>query len=210
MTSLLQDRAYAEIKALIQDGSFPAGHFLSERQLAGRLKMSKTPIKNALVRLEMEGFVAISPQQGIVVREPSVQEILDILDLRSALEPYVAKRVAGALTKEQAEGLRANIAAQEGAVKSGDLGELTRLDADFHVLLCSFAGNAEIQRVMSSLREKLHRVILRVMGRTPNRPAGALAEHAAVAEALLKGRGERAATLLEKHLDFARSSLLSR
>lgn len=210
MTSLLQDRAYAEIKALIQDGSFPAGQFLSERQLAARLKMSKTPIKNALTRLEMEGFVAISPQQGIVVREPSVQEILDILDLRSALEPYVARRVAGGLTKEQSDALRANMAAQEAAVKAGDMGELTRLDADFHVLLCSFAGNAEIQRVMARLRETLHRVILRIMSRTPNRPAGALAEHAAVADALLKGRGDRAAKLLEKHLDFARTSLLSR
>jgi len=94
-SGLLQDRAYADIKALIQDGSFAAGSFLSERQLAARLHMSKTPVKNALVRLELEGFVSVSPQQGIVVRESSVQEIVDILDLRLALEPYVVRRIAG-------------------------------------------------------------------------------------------------------------------
>lgn len=207
---LLQDRAYARIKALIQDGSFPAGSFLSERQLAAQLKMSKTPVKNALVRLEMEGFVAISPQQGVVVREFSVREVVDILDLRMALEPYVVRRTAGALTEQQAAALRANVKAQEAAAKSGDTAELTRLDADFHVLLCSFAGNAEIAQVMSRLRDKLHRLILDVMKRTPGRPASAVAEHAAIAEAVIKGGGERAAALMEKHLEYGKSVLLAR
>lgn len=208
--SLLQDRAYADIKALIQDGTFPAGSFLSERQLATRLKMSKTPIKNALTRLEMEGFVAISPQQGIVVREFSIQEVVDILDIRLALEPYVARRIAGALSQAQAEALAANVDAQDAAAKSGDTAGLTRLDADFHVLLCSFAGNAEIAAVMTRLRDKLHRIILGVMGRAPGRPAEAVAEHAAVADAILKGKGERAATLLVKHLEYGKRVLLSR
>lgn len=208
--SLLQDRAYAEIKTLIQDGTFPPGSFLSERQLAVRLKMSKTPVKNALVRLEMEGFVAVSPQQGIVVREFSLREVVDILDIRMALEPYVARRVAGALTAEQAEALRANVKAQKAAADAGDTLGLTRLDADFHVLLCSFAGNAEIAQVMTRLREKLHRIILRVMAHVPGRPASAAAEHGAIAEALIKGKGERAASLMEKHLEFGKRSLLSR
>ena len=207
---LLQDRAYAEIKALIQDGTFPAGSFLSERQLAGRLKMSKTPVKNALVRLEMEGFVAVSPQQGIVVREFSVQEVVDILDIRMALEPYVARRVAGALTAEQAAALKANVRAQEAAARAGDTVELTRLDADFHILLCSFSGNAEIAHVMTRLRDKLHRVILRVMAHVPGRPASAAAEHGAIADALIKGKGERAAGLMLTHLEFGKRSLLSR
>ena len=208
--SLLQDRAYAEIKALIQNGRFPAGSFLSERQLAAQLRMSKTPIKNALVRLEMEGFVAVSPQQGIVVREFSVREVVDILDLRMALEPYVVRRIAGALTPDQAGALRANVAAQETAARTGDTLELTRLDADFHVLLCSFSGNAEIAQVMTRLREKLHRIILRVMAHVPGRPTSAAAEHGAIADAVIKGKGERAAALMAKHLEFGMRSLVSR
>jgi DNA-binding GntR family transcriptional regulator len=206
---LLQDRAYAEIKGLIQDGTFPSGSFLSERQLAARLRMSKTPVKNALVRLEMEGFVAVSPQQGIVVREISVQEILDILDIRMALETHVCRRLAGALGPEQAAALRANLKGQAEAAKSGDMPGLTRLDADFHVLLCSFAGNAEIAQVMGRLRDKLHRIILRVMRQVPGRPATAVAEHAAIAAAVLKGKGAEAAKLMERHLEFGKRSLLS-
>ena len=207
---LLQDRAYAQIKAFIQDGSFPAGSFLSERQLAGRLKMSKTPVKNALVRLEIEGFVAISPQQGIVVRETSVQEILDIFDLREALETHVCRRLAGALAPGQAAALRANLKAQDAAARAGDMPELTRLDADFHVLLSSLAGNAEIAQVMGRLRDKLHRIILRVMRQIPGRPATAVAEHAAIASALFRGKGAEAARLMERHLEFGKRSMLAR
>ena len=209
-SGLLQDRAYAEIKALIQDGSFAAGSFLSERQLAARLRMSKTPVKNALVRLELEGFVSVSPQQGIVVRESSVQEIVDILDLRLALEPYVVRRIAGKLRAEQAAALRDNLKAQAVAAKAGDMPLLTQLDADFHVLLCSFAGNAEIAQIMGRLREKLHRIILRVMRDVPGRPATAVAEHAAIAAAVIGGRGADAAKRVERHLEFGKRSLLSR
>lgn len=206
---LLQDRAYAEIKGLIQDGSFPAGAFLSERQLAARLRMSKTPVKNALVRLELEGFVAVSPQQGIIVRDISVQEIVDILDIRMALEPYVVRRLAGLLPAERAAALQANLKSQAAAVKASDMTEVTRLDAEFHLLLCSFAGNAEIAQVMGRLRDKLHRIILRVMSKVPGRPASAVAEHAAIAAAVLKGQGEKAAKLMERHLEFGKRSLLS-
>ena len=209
-SGLLQDRAYAEIKALIQDGSFAAGSFLSERQLAARLRMSKTPVKNALVRLELEGFVSVSPQQGIVVRESSVQEIVDILDLRLALEPYVVRRIAGKLRAEQAAALRANLKAQAAAAKAADMPLLTQLDADFHVLLCSFAGNAEIAQIMGRLRDKLHRIILRVMRDVPGRPATAVAEHAAIAAAVIRGRGADAAKRVERHLEFGKRSLLSR
>src|SRR6516162_1995631 len=86
---LLRQRAYGELKELIQSGALPAGAFLSERQLVGRLGMSKTPIRAALQQLEGEGLVSVSPQQGILVRELSAREILELFDLRAAVEPFV-------------------------------------------------------------------------------------------------------------------------
>src|SRR5436190_23417940 len=105
---LLQERAYEELKRLIQRGTYPPGTFTAGRQLAGQLGMSKTPIKSALTRLGLEGFVAVSPQQGIIVREPTVHEILDLFDIREALETFVVRRLAGRLTPEQASRLRDN------------------------------------------------------------------------------------------------------
>ncbi len=93
----LKERAYIEIKQRIQDMTFAAGDFLSERRLASMLGMSKTPIKAALERLEHEGFVAVAPQQGIVVRSPSMRDVQEMLELRRALESFCFRAVAGKL-----------------------------------------------------------------------------------------------------------------
>src|SRR6516162_6667987 len=113
----LATRAYEDLKALFQDGTYAPGDFLTEGELARRLKMSKTPVRTALTRLEMDGFVTVSPQQGIGVRESSIHEILDIFDIRMALETFVVRRLAGTITPPQVERLRANLAAQSKAAK---------------------------------------------------------------------------------------------
>lgn len=208
--SLLQDRAYDEIKKLIQGGTYPAGTFLSERQLSQKLRMSKTPIRSALVRLDIEGFVSVSPQQGIVVREPSLQEVVDIFDIRVALETFVVRRIAGKLSPVQVERLRGNLREQSEAARAGDEQRLTELDADFHIMLCAFLGNREIERVLWTMRDKLHRIILRVMRQAPGRMEGACAEHAAIADAVIKGKGDLAAEKIVKHLDFGKQFLASR
>src|SRR5690349_3749693 len=109
----MKDIAYDNIKQLILAETFEPGAFLSERQLAARLKMSKTPIKSALERLESEGFLGISPQQGIVVQDLTLEEIADHFEVREALETYVARRLAGTLTVEQISRIRTNLAAQQ-------------------------------------------------------------------------------------------------
>src|SRR5437899_8390145 len=96
--ALLKDRAYDRIKVRLLNDDYPPGSFLSERQLAENLGMSKTPVKAALERLESEGFISVSPQQGIVVRELSVHEIADQYEIRAALESYTVRALAGRLT----------------------------------------------------------------------------------------------------------------
>ena len=141
---LLKDQAYENLKNLILEEVFAPGTFLSERQLAARLDMSKTPIRSALARLEAEGFVALPPQQGIVVREPSLREVVDLFDIRIALETFVVQSIAGRLNPEQIGQLRANLELQAQAAQAGDVVRYTRLDADFHLLLCVFMKNLDI------------------------------------------------------------------
>lgn len=205
---LLKDRAYLELKSLIQDVTFEPGAFLSERQLAGQLGMSKTPVKAALERLEMEGFIAVSPQQGIVVRELSVHEVADQFEIRLALECHVLRSIAGRLTDEQASVLTASIRQQKQAAKRRDVAELVALDAEFHMLFCEFHGNREITRVMTQLREKIHRVIGRVFQQQPERLDSSCDEHAAIVEAVLAGDTKLSAKRMEEHLDYGRQFLL--
>ncbi len=206
---LLKDRAYAKIKQYIQQSRFSPGAFLSERQLAGLLGMSKTPIKAALERLEAEGFVAVSPQQGIVVRDLSVHEIADQFEIRLALESFVLRSMAGKLDGPQTARVRNNLCQQQQAANEVDLAKAVELDAEFHALFCEFLGNREILRVMLQLREKMHRVVTRVFEKTPERLQAGYQEHCGIAQAVFRGDAERAATALEEHLNYGKQLLLS-
>ena len=206
----LKDRAYRELKDLILGEVFPPGTFLSERQLTARLDMSKTPIRSALERLESEGFVTVSPQQGIVVRELSVHEIVDLFDVRIALETFVARRLSGRLVPEQMAQVRENLGAQAACVEVGDAVRCTVLDANFHLMLCEFLDNREIVQAMRELRDKLYRVALRVSRQAVGRLQASTEEHRGIAEAVIEGEGERAAARVEAHLEYGKRFLVSR
>ena len=206
---LLQDRAYHQLKHLIQVGDYPPGTFLSERKLVDKMGMSKTPIRSALVRLDLEGFVTVSPQQGIVVREPAISEIIDIFDLRAALETFVARQLAGRLTDVQIARIRKNLREQNEAVRRANTVEFIQKDVDFHILLCELLGNREIELIMNQLRDKTHRIIRRQLKKVGERSKGAAAEHAEIAEAIINGKGELAAERILQHLSFGRRFMMS-
>ncbi len=206
---LLKERAYSEIKGYIQRDEYLPGEFLSERQLASRLGMSKTPVKSALERLEVEGFVAVSPQQGIVVRDVSIHEIADQFEIRLALESFVLRSIAGRLNSEQTAQVRKNLKEQAKAAKTGDLAGAAQLDSEFHTSFCEFLGNREIVRVMMQLREKMHRVVVRVFENKHERLQSSYQEHSEIAQAVLDGDASRAVASLEEHLNCGKQLLLS-
>jgi DNA-binding GntR family transcriptional regulator len=206
----MKEAAYAEIKKQILSGDFEPGRFLSERQLAAWLEMSQTPVRAALEKLQLEGLVAVSPQQGVVVRDLSVHDIADHFEYREALEVFVVRRVAGRLTPAQASRLRENLDRQRQAIAAGDVPENIQLDAAFHLLLCEFLGNREFIRAMEGLRDKIHRVIVGVQTRNPERMGLGYEEHVGIAEAVIRGDPEAAERLTVSHLESGRAVLLSR
>jgi DNA-binding GntR family transcriptional regulator len=197
----LKQRAYQELKRLILSEELAAGTVQSVRQLASRLNMSKTPVHSAIERLETDGLVALAPQQGVIVRELSVRDIVNHYEIRQALEPFVMRRLAGRLTSEQIDVLERNLAVHRELSSEGSATELIQIDAEFHQLLCKFLGNDEITRVMQRMRDKVQRVIYRVKQQFPQRITESYDEHKAIFEALVAGDGERAARLAEDHLD---------
>jgi len=207
---LLKDRAYEALKELILQEVFPPGSFLSERQLAARLEMSKTPIRAALERLENEGLVSVSPQQGILVRETSVHEVVDIFDVRIALERFAMHRLAGTLSVAQQVQVKENLGAQKKALEDGDVPVFTELDADFHLMLCGFLGNREVVQVMRRLRDRLYRIALQVLLHDVGRIRSSYDEHKEILDMLMTGDGVSAADLVESHLVYGKQVLISR
>jgi DNA-binding GntR family transcriptional regulator len=205
---LFKSRAYDEIKQMILTGELASGAFIAERPLAVRLGMSTTPVRSALQRLEQEGLLSISPQQGAVVRDFSFREITELYEIRMALEPFVARQIAGRLTPAQMERVNANLEAQRQNLERRDIGLCVQLDEDFHTLFSEFLDNREICRVMGQLRDRTHRVIRRVFSLNPGRMEGSYREHVTIAETIIHGDAELAAKRVEAHLDYGRRALV--
>jgi DNA-binding GntR family transcriptional regulator len=206
---MLKDRAFEEIKALIQTGQITSESTLSERHLAARLGMSKTPIRAALENLESQGLVTVSPQRGIFVRELSAREIAELFDVRMAVESVIAVQLArSALTTSQQEAIKANLRLQAAAAESEDFLAATELDVAFHRLLAALLDNREMMTWLERCFDRLHRSILQVNRLAPGRLPESKKDHDGIAKAIIKGLPEDAARLMKDHLSFGRRFLL--
>lgn len=205
---MLRERAYQEIKRLLFAPQALLEPFLSERKLARQLGIGNTPVRSAIERLENEGLILISPQQGIAVRELRTHEIADHYEIRQALEPYILRRITGRLTTEQEQRVRRNLAAQKEVTANNDIPQIVMLDTEFHLLFCTFLDNQEIYRTMLQLRDKIHRVILRMARVSPERFGVSYQEHRDIAEAVFAGKADRAASLIFDHLELGKQKLL--
>ncbi len=206
--ALLKTRAYDELRSRILNNDLPSGSFLAERQLAKELGMSKTPVKAALERLQQEGFVAISPQQGIVVRDLTVQEIADQYELCEALESFILRTLAGRLTDSQVARLRSNLSAQDAIRRGHDVLQWVVLNTEFHLLFPDFLGNEEIRRILGQVRDRMQRILTRVFHLDSARIDSSYQEHLAIADAVIEGDGPRAAQLAAAHLQTGRQLIL--
>lgn len=208
----LRDQAYLTIKKMILDEEFAANSFLSERALGEQLGMSKTPVRLAIARLENEGFVRVSPQQGIVVLALSFEEILDYIDFRLALETFVVKQITGALSLEQVQGLRDNIAEQHKLVYRKVPAEreaMVYTDMAFHRYLASLGGNRQIVQALERQQDMLYRVAGRVFQKHPARREQSFLEHQTLVSHIIKGNKAKALELIEGHITRIKTLLIS-
>ena len=201
---LLKDTAYQKLKESILSGQFPPGSFLAERQLTGLLGMSKTPIRAALEHLESEGLVSVSPQQGIVVRDISPREIYDVFDIRYALEPHVARSLGARHAEDDIARLREHLAVQEVVYAQNKVLDATRLDREFHMMLCELHGNREIIKVMDQVWDKLFREVVRILGQKQGRMQASITEHRAIVEAIASASGEAAQAKMLDHINHTK------
>ncbi|MFC5652503.1 GntR family transcriptional regulator [Paenibacillus solisilvae] len=203
---LLKDIAYDQIKERILDERFVPGRFLSERELIEILQMSKTPIKSALTRLESEGFVTVSSKQGIIINDLALNRIVDIYDLRTALETFNIQTILGRLNEEQSNLLLANLQESEKIVKRLDIKAFCKADHEFHLLLCRFAGNQEIYRVLLNYQDHLIRITLRHLRKDPQRMEGFWQDHIEIYELLKQGKAE-SIERMQDHLQRSKKKL---
>ena len=150
--------AYADLKReIIQGDMAPASQWLEE-EIAARLGMSRTPVREALVRLEQEGFVQITPRRGIRVRELTRRDVIEVNEVLECLELQATQRLAArGLSPEDMARLDATIAGMDEALASDDVHAWARADYAFHRLLIELAGNRHLEAVATTFLDKAHR-----------------------------------------------------
>ncbi len=207
-SGLLRDRAYFELKDLILRGQLAQTPFLSTRTLAKELKMSLSPVRSAIERLETEGLLSIGAQRGIVVNELTTAEIVDHFEIRQALETLVVRKLAGRLSPEHIQELRSKLAAHDAALMAQDIEQYIARDSEFHLLLAEFAGNADVERVLRQLRDRIFRIVLRVIEHSPQRMRESIDEHHLIVDFLESGDADQATSVMVRHLESGLKSLV--
>ncbi|HEV7264869.1 MAG TPA: GntR family transcriptional regulator [Falsiroseomonas sp.] len=194
----LREQALASIRQGILDARYPAGSLLSESQLAEELRISRTPIREALRELAGSGLLRILPQRGVVVSEPSVQDIVEVYQLREQLECFAARLAAERLAPADGAAFEAEHAEAMSHMEAARLRQAYDASVRLHGRIISLARNARLTQFMSQLSDQVHRFGLLTLRH--GRVEHALEEHGQIIEALLRRDGDAADALMRAHL----------
>lgn len=210
-------RAYAYVKGEILARRFAPHDLLSEGELAGAVGVSRTPVREALLRLQGEGLIRLLPKRGALVLPVTVDEMADVMETRRIVESFAARKVLthppsvplGPVLDSHLEVMRA-------AMQAHDVGAYVQADRDFHLAIVAGTGNEIITSLYRSLRERQLRMgTVNLLDGTgtqvdPGRMRSTLAEHERIRDALCAGRADAVVKAVGAHLDHAESTLARR
>ena len=203
-----RDRALHFLRETVLADPAVQGTFLNEVELAGRIGVSRTPVREALLLLVADGLVEMLPGRGAYVPPMTGRQIRELMELRGVLERHAAISTiaAGTVPVEQMRAALANQQALAGA--GGDPSWFIDLDMAFHQALVDAAGNALLARTYSGLRVRQRRTGVSALFRTADRQRAVCGEHTAIVDALAAGDTDAATTAITEHLALTEGVLL--
>lgn len=206
--STRSDDAIDRLRDAILDGTYAPGTRLVQEELAASLGISRIPLREALRRLEGEGLVVISPNRGAIVRPLLTKDIVDLFDVRLALESLALERAAANYVDVRVETELWRNQARH-AIAGHDLHALFHLDRDFHARLAAGSNNAHLVATLDRHWSQIMR-LMHTFFSTANYPPDVWPEHDAIAEAVAHGDPALAVTRLRTHLTTSRDLILAR
>jgi DNA-binding GntR family transcriptional regulator len=200
----LKDAVYLQLRDDIISGVLPTGAVLREAELVSRFGVSKTPLRDALVRLQKDGFVDIPPYRSAVVTGYSETDLREIYELRELLEGACARQAALHIGDEALTELADIVQASTECVNGGQTiagreEELTGLIQQFDQLLYAQSRNSRIDEMVGNIRGHVQRIGRLTTG-IPGRLAKSVSEHQAICDAIARRDGARAESLMREHI----------
>ncbi|MCA9877793.1 MAG: GntR family transcriptional regulator [Thermomicrobiales bacterium] len=202
----LMEGVAAELRTRIHSGQLKPGDRLVEWNLASHMGISRAPVREALRQLEFEGLVSSRPRRGYVVRGLSPAELFEIYDLRSLLEPTLARAASQRVNPEQLAAIYAALDRMRAAAAARDVAAVVKADRAFHAAIGVMANRPLTSHIFVMLNDQVRRFTL-LMNQSYSDFDSLLAEHEAIVAAIAAGDGERAAAEMTAHLEDARQRL---
>ncbi len=195
----LSGRVFVKLENDILNGKYKPGGSLNESKVADELNVSRTPVREAIRQLELEGLLVYIPNKGAIVKGLSSEDVRDIYDIRMKIEGLAAKRAAANITPEQLEELKEVVEFEEFYTNKGDTNQILKLDTKFHEIIFRASGSRLLNRTLTSFHHYIQRA--RSLSLEDNeRAKKALNEHMAIMKSIEAGDKEKAERLMSKHI----------
>ncbi|GAB2184469.1 GntR family transcriptional regulator [Roseibium sp. LAB1] len=192
------DNAYERLKAEILNGQLPPGFQAPEPDIATRLGMSRTPVREALIRLEADGLVGLVPRRGAKVLPISLQDICEIYEILSALEALAAGTACGKASDETLAQIEDVLTSADAALERQDIEAWAIADDRFHRLIAKASGNLRLEAEIEGFLDQVYRANT-VLLRLNKAPASNAADHRKMLEAIREGDTDSAAETARVH-----------
>ena len=185
----LRDVVFKTLREAILRGDLKPGERLMELQLAAKLGVSRTPIREAIRMLQQEGLAVTIPRRGAEVAAMTEKDMEDVLQVREALEILAVQLASEKITKEQIAELEERLKAFEQAVETAEVKQIAQSDIDFHDLIYTAAENPRLVVLLNNLREQIYRYRVEYLKDEKNYPR-LIEEHRQIMQGL-KERNEK-------------------
>lgn len=203
----LRDIVFETLREAIINQTLKPGERLMEIQLAEEMGVSRTPVREAIRKLELEGLVVMVPRKGAYVAGISMKDIHEVYELRSALEALAASLAAVRISDEELEEMERQMVKEAKETQENNLQGIVSIDTTFHDLLYQAAHNQRLVQFINILQEQLHRFRAATLSR-PGRSKYALEEHKKIVEALANRDAELASKLAIEHIENAENAMI--
>lgn len=203
------DKAYEHVKGGILAGDIPPSTFLTEGQLAEELGISRTPVREALLRLQAEGMVELFPKKGALVTAPTARETREVFEARALIEEWAA----GQMWSRRADAipaLRARLDEMAAALKADDVSSFSAADRAFHEVIVEAAGNSVIARQYCHLRDRQIVIVAGNLRGDKPRMTNSLRQHRELLRLLESGTKAQFVHGCRQHVSYAVSLAVTR
>jgi DNA-binding GntR family transcriptional regulator len=202
--SPVSERIFEEIRDAVTFGHLKPGERLSEKRLCGEFRVSRTPLREALRKLQAQGYITLEANVGATVRKISLEEVEDIYDILSLLEPHAAMLAAAGRTKEDIRTLKHIFQGMNVQSAKDDYRVWVRKNDDFHNCIHMMSRRSVLSETIHYLRNRIYRFRILITGR--EYVENYSLEHEKILNAIMSGEGKEAAKHMRKHLVNVRNN----